>query len=144
MNRRDIGSWLAGPPKSSRQDWPGQRLGRPESGKGSVARVGRRLIGLIIDWAIALLIARLAFDGAQWATMAVFAVEQFILVGTLGYGIGHRIVGIRVVRLNGEWAGPLRGVLRTVLLCLVIPAAVWDADQRGLHDKAADTILVRI
>lgn len=144
MNRRDIGSWLSGPPKSTRQRWPGERLGRPESGTGSVARVGRRLIGLVIDWAIAMLIARLAFGGAQWATLAVFAVEQLLLVGTLGYGIGHRIVGIRVVRLDGGWAGPLRAVVRTVLLCVVVPAAVWDADQRGLHDKAADTILVRI
>jgi hypothetical protein len=25
----------------------------------------------------------------------------------------------------------------------VIPAAIWDADQRGLHDKAAGTVLVR-
>lgn len=91
-----------------------------------------------------MLIARLAFGGAQWATLAVFAVEQLLLVGTLGYGIGHRIVGIRVVRLDGGWAGPLRAVVRTVLLCVVVPAAVWDADQRGLHDKAADTILVRI
>lgn len=144
MNRRDIGSWLEGPPKSKIQNWPGERLGRPETGKGSVARVGRRFVGLVIDWAIALLIARFAFGNAQWATIAVFAVEQFLLVGTLGYGIGHRIVGIRVQRLDGSWAGPLRAVLRTVLLCLVVPAAVWDADQRGLHDKAAGTVLVRI
>ncbi len=144
MDRRDIGSWLEGPPKSNKQNWPGERLGRPESGKGSVARVGRRLIGLVIDWAIAILISRLAFGDAQWATLTVFAVEQFLLVGTLGYGIGHRIVGIRIVRLDGSWAGPLRAIVRTVLLCLVIPAVVWDADQRGVHDKAAGTIAVRI
>ena len=29
------------------------------------------------------------------------------------------------------------------LLCLVIPAVVFDPDQRGLHDRAAETILVR-
>jgi len=25
----------------------------------------------------------------------------------------------------------------------VIPAVIWDADQRGLHDKAAGTVLIR-
>jgi hypothetical protein len=26
---------------------------------------------------------------------------------------------------------------------IVIPAVIWDADQRGLHDKAAGTVLIR-
>jgi hypothetical protein len=30
-----------------------------------------------------------------------------------------------------------------VLLCLSVPALIWDRDQRGLHDKAAKTVLVR-
>ena len=33
--------------------------------------------------------------------------------------------------------------LRTLLLCLVVPAAIWDGDGRGLHDKAAGTAVVR-
>jgi hypothetical protein len=41
------------------------------------------------------------------------------------------------------FVGFVSGFLRTVLLCLVIPAAVWDAQGRGLHDKAARTIIVR-
>jgi hypothetical protein len=35
-------------------------------------------------------------------------------------------------------------VVRTVLLCLAIPALIWDADLRGLHDRAAGTMLVRV
>jgi hypothetical protein len=34
-------------------------------------------------------------------------------------------------------------VVRTVLLLLLVPAAVWDRDTRGLHDKAAGTVEVR-
>jgi hypothetical protein len=30
-----------------------------------------------------------------------------------------------------------------VLLCLVIPAVIFDPDQRGLHDKAMNTLLIR-
>ena len=41
------------------------------------------------------------------------------------------------------WAGPLPALVRTALLCLVLPAVVYDRDQRGLHDRAAATVLVR-
>ena len=39
---------------------------------------------------------------------------------------------------------PWRPLVRTVLLCLAIPALIWDRDQRGLHDRGAGTVLVRI
>ena len=31
----------------------------------------------------------------------------------------------------------------TVLLVFVIPAVIFDADQRGLHDKTVGTVLIR-
>jgi uncharacterized RDD family membrane protein YckC len=97
----------------------------------------------MIDWTIALLISNLLFAGNSWATLAVFAAEQILLIGTLGYSIGHRALGIQVVRLGGTPAGPLAAVVRTLLLCLVVPAVVFDPDQRGLHDKAMNTVLIR-
>jgi uncharacterized RDD family membrane protein YckC len=115
----------------------------PESGPGSMARAGRRIVAICIDWGIALLISNFAFAGDSWATLAVFAVEQALLIGTLGYSIGHRVMGIHVVRLGGGPAGPLPALVRTLLLCLVIPAVIFDPDQRGLHDKAVNTLLVR-
>ena len=33
---------------------------------------------------------------------------------------------------------------RTVLLLFVIPACITDRDLRGLHDRAANTIVVRM
>jgi uncharacterized RDD family membrane protein YckC len=50
---------------------------------------------------------------------------------------------LRLQRLDGGWVGLWKPVIRTVLLILVIPAVIWDADQRGLHDKAVGTVLVR-
>jgi uncharacterized RDD family membrane protein YckC len=97
----------------------------------------------MIDWTIALLISNLLFAGNSWATLAVFAAEQILLIGTLGYSIGHRVLGIQVVRLGGAPAGPLAAVVRTLLMCLVVPAVVFDPDQRGLHDKAMNTVLIR-
>ena len=145
VDRKDIGSWLSGPDTSGISKYPGERLGLPESGpglhrpgrpahRGHHASTGR----------IALLISNFAFAGDSWATLAVFAAEQILLIGTLGYSIGHRIVGIHVVRLGGGPAGPSPALVRTLLLCLVIPAVIFDPDHRGLHDKAMNTVLVRM
>ena len=101
------------------------------------------MVGLLIDWGLSLLIAHGLLHGGGWTTLAVFAVEQTLLVGTAGAGIGHRIAGLRVETLAGGMAGPLRAAARTALLCLAVPALIWDRDQRGLHDKFAGTILVR-
>jgi uncharacterized RDD family membrane protein YckC len=143
VDRKDIGSWLSGPDTSGISKYPGERLGLPEAGPGSIARAGRRILAICIDWGIALLISNFAFGGNPWATLAVFAIEQTLLIGTLGYSIGHRVAGIHVVGPGGGPAGPLPALVRSLLLCLVIPAVIFDPDQRGLHDKAMNTILVR-
>ena len=143
VDRKDIGSWLTGPDTSGISKYPGERLGLPESGSGSIARAGRRIIAIMIDWGIALLISNFAFGGDAWATLAIFAVEQILLVGTLGYSIGHRAAGIHVVKAGGGAPGPLAAVVRSGLLCLVVPAVIFDPDHRGLHDKAMDTLLLR-
>ena len=39
--------------------------------------------------------------------------------------------------------GTLRALVRTIGLCLVIPAVVWGSDGRGLHDRWAGTDVVR-
>lgn len=79
----------------------------------------------------------------QFAPMMVFALLQVLFIPTAGGSPGHRILGMKVERLGGGWPGLWRPVVRTALLILVIPAVIWDPDQRGLHDKAAGTVLVR-
>lgn len=123
--------------------YPGERLGLPETGRGSVGRVGRRLAGVAIDWACAVVVSIAFFQYDPIATMSVFAIVQILFIPTLGGSPGHRLVGLRVVGLQGGWVGLWRPIVRTVLLVLVIPAAIWDVDQRGLHDKAAGTVLLR-
>lgn len=144
VDRNDVGSWLSGPDTSNISKYPGERLGRPAAGHGSLARAGRRILAICIDWGLCYLIAAAFLGGNSMAVLGLFAIEQMVLVGTLGYSIGHRIAGIHVQRVDGGAPGLLAGVVRAVLLCLVLPAVIVDADHRGLHDKAMNTLLVRI
>ena len=76
-------------------------------------------------------------------TLAAFAVAQYVFLITANGSLGHLLLGMRVVPLSGGYLGLWRPLARTTLLCLVIPAVVWDADQRGMHDRLVGTVLVR-
>lgn len=128
--------------------YPGERLGLPEHGPRSVGRAGRRIAALAIDWASALLIVATFFPSANsvgngWANLFVFAVLQILFLITTGASVGHRVLGMRVVPLTGGYIGLWRPVVRTLLLIVILPALIWDSDQRGFHDKVAGTVLVR-
>lgn len=125
--------------------YPGERLGLPMDGPRSVGRVGRRLLAVCIDWALASIPAYVLIGGpfAMWWHLLGFAVLQMIFIPTIGGSLGHRIVGLHVVPLAGGWVGIWRPIVRSVLVALVIPALVWDSDQRGFHDKIAGTVLIR-
>ncbi|GAA1837307.1 RDD family protein [Actinomadura chokoriensis] len=131
---------------------PGARLGLPDSGSGAVASYGRRLVALFIDWALSMLVASLLARGLGWeadgrslATLAVFGVQAWVLTALLGVTIGKRLCGIRVMRLDGRpLVGLGWGLARAVLLLFVLPALFWDRDYRGLHDRAANTVVVNI
>jgi uncharacterized RDD family membrane protein YckC len=127
----------------------GEQLGLPEEGPGSIARPGRRLGALAVDWGLCVLIAYgLITQGYSQATsnwaLLVFFLLSALTVGTIGFTPGKRLFGIRVLALDTGTVNPLRALLRTVLLCLAIPALIWDRDGRGLHDRLARTVEVRI
>ncbi|MCB0898590.1 MAG: RDD family protein [Actinobacteria bacterium] len=151
FSRRDVAGWLEGP-KASLEDqgfefgYKGQRLGLPESGPGSVAGFGRRFVALAIDWLACVLIANLVSSGQPEAflPLVIFFVEVSVLTALMGSSFGQRILGIRVVSLSTGRLDPARSALRTLLLCLVVPPLVFDRDQRGLHDKAANSVAVRM
>ena len=127
---------------SASETYPGERLGLPREGPGSVARLGRRVGALFLDYGAAYLIS--GFWGWEpLVILAIFALIQIAFLPTLQGSPGHRIFGLRLVRLDGGWVGLWRPIVRTILLVFVIPAVIWDPDQRGLHDKAAGTVLVR-
>jgi hypothetical protein len=123
--------------------YPGQGLGLPERGPGSVASMPRRVLALLIDWLLSMVIAYWLTHNQFW-TIAVFAVETYILTALTGTTVGKRLAGIRVVRLSGGPVGFGWALVRTVILLTVVPPLLTDRDLRGLHDRASDTVVVRI
>ena len=160
VERRDLGSWLGGP---SAEPAPANGAGLPQQGGGAAAGFGRRLAALVVDWVACLLVSSVFFhevgnstplvNGSSWATLAIFAAENVVLVGALGHTLGHRLLGLRVRPFvvgqdgtplpdDGRAPGVGRAALRTALLVLVVPAAVQDGRGRGLHDRLAGTAIV--
>jgi uncharacterized RDD family membrane protein YckC len=153
--REAIGSWLSGPRAAAEEagvdfGYRGEQLGLPEEGPGSIARPGRRLGALVVDWAMSALIASQLITQSygdpttsNWALL-VFFVMSALTVATVGFTPGKRLFGLRVVALDTGRVHPWRALLRTALLCLAVPALIWDRDGRGLHDRLARTVEVRI
>jgi uncharacterized RDD family membrane protein YckC len=148
VNRRDVGSWLEPrrPASGEPEAYPGARLGRPSDGPRSLAGFGRRVAALFVDWIGCLLIANGLLRGLHLGPLGpvlVLFVENAVLVGTLGATLGHRLFGMRVETVPGAAPGVGRAAIRSLLLCLAIPPLLWDADQRGLHDRLAGTVIAR-
>ena len=124
-------------------DWPGQNLGLPESGSRSVARLGRRFGAIAIDWAIAVALSAAFFAYNSLVTLLIFVAFQVLFTCAINASIGHALLGLRVVPMAGGLLGVWRPVVRALLLALVIPVLLFDENQRGLHDRAAGTVLLR-
>jgi uncharacterized RDD family membrane protein YckC len=148
--RRAIGTWLDGPPRLH-SGYPGERRGLPESGRGSVAGFGEKLLALIIDLllssVIGLIIVRPGSVGEErtwnWTSVGVFVIVSAGLLMTTGRTIGQRVMALQVVRLDGQRIGA-RALFRQLLVALLVPPLITDRDRRGLHDRFCNTLVVHI
>jgi uncharacterized RDD family membrane protein YckC len=139
-------SWLSGPGTSDDEDppsWPGERLGLPASGPGSAARFGRRLGAIAVDWLPCSVAAQLLTTNPGVSTLALFALLTVGSVTAFGRTPGHAVAGLRVAMLDGSRPSFGAAVIRTILICLAIPPLLINADARGLHDRAAQTLVLR-
>lgn len=128
------------------RSWPGENLGLPEHGPGSVASLGTRALAFAIDAVLAALVAGL-FTAPElpknWSLLSWFVMTAG-MVAFFGFTPGMAVLGIRVARVDGaSMVGVVRAVPRTVLTGLILPAVVADADGRGWHDRLFGTVVVR-
>ncbi|BCI53955.1 RDD family protein [Mycolicibacterium litorale] len=156
---RALGSWLSGPesnrgpggPGQPPNEYPGHRLGLPEYGPGSIARFGRRVAAMLVDWFIAYGLAALAMtlglismSVMSTAILVIWFVLGAVSVRLFGFTPGQYALGLTVVSMDDrEHVGFGRAVVRGLLIALVIPPLFTDADLRGLHDLATKTAVVR-
>jgi uncharacterized RDD family membrane protein YckC len=115
------------------------------------ASLGRRFAAISIDWAIATFSAALIIPlqssslGPSLVRLGVFVLEVALLTSLGGASAGQRIMKLRVLTWPDYlFVKPTMVFLRTILIALVIPAVVTDQDGRGLHDRIAKTVVVKL
>jgi uncharacterized RDD family membrane protein YckC len=110
------------------------------------APFGRRFGALLIDWALCLAVSSFYADPrvVAWPPVLVLVVLNTICIGLFGQTPGMALTRIRCVSMaDGGAIGLGRAFLRALLLALLIPAVIMDGDHRGLHDRAANSVVVR-
>nr|WP_306839139.1 RDD family protein [Catenuloplanes nepalensis] len=117
----------------------------PPGGEIELPTLGRRFGALAIDWALCLLVANLYGEPARdgWSPVVALIFIYTVFAGFFAQTPGMALTRLAVVDVDhGGPIGPLRGLLRGVLICLVLPMLVLDGDRRGLHDRLARSIVL--
>lgn len=131
-------------------EWPGQNLGLPQDGSGAQASVMRRAGGVLIDWVICWIIAAfINIFSSSFGDVATLTYLLWIVLGIVTGWLfartpGMAVLGMGVARVDdpGNPVGLWRAAVRSLLTAFILPAAIVDADGRGLHDRATGTTVI--
>ena len=112
----------------------------------------KRILALIFDWVAAILVVQVIPNGPDYGTQSnslltllVFAIEVTLFTWMMGSSFGQRIVGIRVRDLVKDSNPTLvQSFIRTLLIVVLIPPLLADAEGRGLHDRIAKTKITNV
>lgn len=132
-----------------KQPGDSRSLGLPAEGSGAAGGIGRRVAALCVDWFACLAIAAFVNGAAQGRfdlatlTLIIFFIQVTLLTWLTGASFGQRFLGLIVAPVGRSRVGLPAVTLRTLLICLVIPAVVIGDNGRGLHDIAAGTVVIR-
>ena len=135
----------------SRPAYPGEGLGLPERGPGSLASTGRRLVALMVDWLICYGLAALAMGLGLYsermlatAVLVIWFLLGLVAVRLFSFTPGQLALGLQVAAVDGRLPiGLGRLAVRGLLVALVVPALFADADGRGIQDRVTGTAVVR-
>ena len=136
-----------------------------------LAGIGSRFGALIVDAIVAAIASLpLLFFYNPWSMFELqpdgrfpnptYSVAQILLSTTyglaytwlwesLGWSPGKGLVGIRIRRIDDHRPGPVHGLARTTIKSLAGMFAIgylwatWDDQRQALHDKAADTYVIK-
>ncbi|HIW95594.1 MAG TPA: RDD family protein [Candidatus Corynebacterium gallistercoris] len=151
-------TWLEGPLVPGENEdprnlsaYPGQNLGLPKDGPGSLAGLMPRMGALAIDWLICYAMAALITPYTSWfgdsatASMIFFILWRVVTVWLFAQSPGHAILGIGVARMDdgSQRVGLWRALVRTIFTIFLFPPVIQDTDGRGMHDRATGTGVIR-
>ena len=97
----------------------------------------------MLDWGASTLVAvgiiglgdYLNDPSSGWVVLGIFALEVSLLTALTGGSFGQLLTGVRVLTTEGRPLSLLKAVVRTLLICVVVPPLVFKPDSgRGLHD----------
>ena len=120
-----------------------------------LADIGTRFIALFIDGIILGIITGILFAGGRGAGgFASFIVGViyywYFLTQQNGQSIGKKVMGIRVVKVNGKPLEAADVIVRyvgyyidSVVIMLGWIWALFDKDRQAWHDKLAGTVVVK-
>lgn len=115
------------------------------------ASLGRRLLGITIDWMACYFIVA-GFSGGlgrgsasrPFEVLALFSFEYFLLVALQGQSLGHRLLRMKVITFPSGGAITFKqSLIRTILLILIITAITYDEDGRGIHERLSQSATIR-
>ncbi|MEU5156240.1 RDD family protein [Glycomyces sp. NPDC021274] len=121
-----------------------------------LATLGARFVALFIDWIACTVVAVVLtwFDlvTADPFGQALVRAVLFAAYCTALLAFGTQTLGMWLMRIacvsadHGGPIGPLRSLVRAVLLSLVLPAltALAHPYHRGLHDLAAGSVMLKV
>lgn len=137
-------------------------LGLPPDGPGSPATFGPRIGALAVDCIASALVAALVLSflprrndlpGAASALPGSWSLVPLAVLYVVGLLVTGQTLGMYLLRLRVVAVAPGRAprrvgfgavLVRTLLLFLFVPAVIFDKLGRGLHDRVAGTVVVRL
>ena len=131
----------------AKQDDPATSVGPAADPTRTPPGLVPRFGALIVDWALCVLVAGFFGDPVRqgWPPVLALIVEYGFFIGLFAQTPGMWLTRLKCVSFtDGGRIGVVRAALRGALLCLAIPALIMDERRRGLHDRAAGSIVVTV
>ena len=119
---------------------------------GFLIRVGAAVIDGIIIGVVGAILQQVLGAGVGGGLTTLGSIAYFIYFwSTTGQTIGHRALGLKVVKMDGSKLDITTAALRYVgQIIAAIPVGlgflwvIWDAQKQGWHDKIAKTYVVHV
>jgi uncharacterized RDD family membrane protein YckC len=118
---------------------------------GFLIRVVARIIDAIILAIIGVALSSIDANLAGTLSLPISVIYFVYFWSTTGQTIGHKVMGLRVVRTDGSSLDVVGAIIRYIgAIVSAIPLGlgylwvIWDPKKQGWHDKIAGTYVIKL